>query len=191
VVGCAYQCVEFAQRYFHKKHGTAKIWGCNANGMCGDGCRAKGVKKTKNPQPGDLYVMDGKYGHVAVINKIDGSNVHVYEQNWDSSGRNVHPYNQAICFLTAGHTPTPPPPPPAPTPAPPPPAPPGSCPRLGFYCGNDGLGLDSNTLYDCKEAVTPLETSRPFLSLLITPSSPLRTTPFLPLLIIPSLLLLT
>ena len=145
--GCAYQCVEFAQRYFAHKHGTAKVWGCNANGMCGDGCRAKGVKKTKDPQPGDLYVMDtGSYGHVAVVNKIDGSDVHVYEQNWASSGRNVHPKSQALCFLTAGHTPTPAPPPPPPTP-------PHSCPRPGFYCGNDAhLGLDPNTLYNCKAA---------------------------------------
>jgi hypothetical protein len=25
----------------------------------------------------------------------------------------------------------------------------GSCPRLGYYCGNDGLGLNANNLYYC------------------------------------------
>ena len=32
----------------------------------------------------------------------------------------------------------------------------GSCPNLGYYCGNDGLGKDANTLYYCSaKGATP------------------------------------
>jgi hypothetical protein len=70
--GCYYQCVELAQRYFHEKFGIAPIWYDNANMMCSS--YPSGVKKTTNPQPGDLWVRTtGTYGHVAVITAVHSS----------------------------------------------------------------------------------------------------------------------
>jgi surface antigen len=100
--GCAYQCVELAQRYMHEKHGIAPIWHDNANMMCGS--YPAGISKTSNPQPGDLWVRtSGTYGHVAVITAVHSSTVDVIEQNSSPSGRNTYNKADAGCFLTAGH----------------------------------------------------------------------------------------
>jgi surface antigen len=129
--GCAYQCVELAQRYFNEKFGITKIWYDNANMMCSS--YPSGVKKTTNPQPGDLWVRtSGTYGHVAVITAVHSSTVDVLEQNSSPSGKNTYNKADAGCFLTAQGS-----------------SGGGSCSHLGYYCGNDGLGKDSNTLYYC------------------------------------------
>ena len=99
--GCAYQCVELAQRYFHEKFGTPKIWDniAYAKQMCSN--RPPGVKKTSNPQPGDLWVRSsGTYGHVAVITAVHSSKVDVIEQNSSPSGKNTYAKSDAACFLT-------------------------------------------------------------------------------------------
>jgi surface antigen len=138
--GCAYQCVELAQRYFHEKFGITPIWYVNANQMCSS--HPSGVSKTSNPQPGDLWVRtSGTYGHVAVITAVHSSTVDVIEQNSSPSGRNTYSKSDAGCFLTAGKAPAPST---------------GSCPHLGYYCGNDGLGKNANKLYYCSgEGATP------------------------------------
>lgn len=100
--GCAYQCVELAQRYMHEKHGIAPIWHDNANMMCGS--YPSGISKTTNPQPGDLWVRtSGTYGHVAVITAVHSSTVDVIEQNSSPTGKNTYNKADAGCFLTAGH----------------------------------------------------------------------------------------
>lgn len=130
--GCAYQCVEYAQRYFNTKYGTAPKWGVNANQMCSS--YPNGVKKTNSPQPGDLWVRTtGTYGHVAVISAVHSSTVDVYEQNSAVSGRNTYNIADAGCFLTGGAVTY-------------------SCPNKGYYCGNNGLGKDPNNLYYCSAA---------------------------------------
>lgn len=130
--GCAYQCVEFAQRYMHEKHGIIPNWHKNANMMCSD--LPSGISKTSSPQPGDLFVRtSGTWGHVAVISAVHSSTVDVVEQNSSPSGRNTYNKADAGCFLTAGHAPSD-----------------GKCHHLGYYCGNDGLGKDANNLYYCK-----------------------------------------
>lgn len=128
--GCAYQCVEYAQRYFHEKHGIVANWYKNANQMCSG--LPSGVSKTSNPQPGDLFVrLSGTYGHVAVISAVHSNTVDVVEQNSSPSGRNTYNKADAGCFLTAGHPAN------------------GKCHHLGYYCGNDGLGKNPNVLYYC------------------------------------------
>ena len=128
--GCAYQCVELAQRYFHEKFGITKIWYDNANQMCGN--YPAGVKKTTNPQPGDLWVRtSGTWGHVAVITAVHSSTVDVIEQNSSPSGKNTYAKSDAGCFLTAQKSND------------------GKCHHLGYYCGDDGLGKSPNNLYYC------------------------------------------
>ena len=68
--GCRYQCVEYTQRYFNAKYGTAAVWPVSyAKQMCNS--RPSGVSKTSHPPPGDAVVFDwGTYGHTAVITKV-------------------------------------------------------------------------------------------------------------------------
>jgi surface antigen len=100
--GCAYQCVELAQRYMNEKHGITPIWHDNANMMCDS--YPSGISKTNDPQPGDLWVRTtGTYGHVAVITAVHSSTVDVIEQNSSPSGTNTYNKADAGCFLTAGH----------------------------------------------------------------------------------------
>jgi surface antigen len=128
--GCYYQCVELAQRYFHEKYGITPNWYDNANMMCSN--YPSGVSKTSNPKPGDLWVTNsGTYGHVAVITAVHSSTVDVIEQNSSPTGVNSYSISSASCFLTAQGSSS------------------GSCSHLGYYCGNDGLGLDANNLYYC------------------------------------------
>jgi len=128
--GYAYQCVELAQRYMNEKHGIAPIWHDNANMMCSN--YPKGISKTSNPQPGDLWVRtSGTYGHVAVITAVHSSTVDVIEQNSSPYGKNTYNKADAGCFLTAGHSGS------------------GSCHTKGYYCGNDGIGKNANDLYYC------------------------------------------
>mgnify|MGYP003386677078 FL=1 len=127
--GCAYQCVELAQRYFNEKWGITKIWYDNANMMCDN--YPSGVKKTSNPQPGDLWVRtSGTYGHVAVITAVHSSTVDVIEQNSSPSGKNTYAKSDAGCFLTAQGVKA-------------------GCHHKGYYCGDDGLGKNANKLYYC------------------------------------------
>ena len=93
--------MELAQRWFHqRKAALPPDWGvAYAKLMCDK--HPSGVVKTSKPQPQDLVVFSwAPYGHVAVITKIDGSTVHVLEQNASPSGRNSYSVSQAECFLT-------------------------------------------------------------------------------------------
>jgi surface antigen len=129
--GCAYQCVELAQRYFNEKWGITKIWHDNANMMCDS--YPSGVKKTSNPQPGDLWVRtSGTYGHVAVITAVHSNTVDVIEQNSSPSGKNTYSKSDAGCFLTAQGSNSK-----------------GICHHKGYYCGDDGLQKNANKLYYC------------------------------------------
>eukprot|EP01038_Epipyxis_sp_PR26KG_P015977 gene15977-21683_t len=130
--GSNYQCVEYTQRYFYEKHGTAPIWYANAKDMCST--HPTGVSKTTSPKAGDAVVFGwGSYGHTAIVSSVSGGLVHVTEQNASPTGTNAYSTSDVECYLTAGGSS-------------------GSCPGLGYYCGNDGLGKDANTLYYCSGA---------------------------------------
>jgi surface antigen len=142
--GCAYQCVELAQRYFNEKFGIQKIWPVSyASEMCSE--YPSGVSKTSNPQPGDLWVrQSGTYGHVAVITAVGSSTVDVLEQNSSPDGVNTYAQSDAGCFLTAQDS-----------------RPKGECSNLGYYCGTDTLNKENhpNNLYYCSGAGVQAELS--------------------------------
>jgi len=134
--GYQYQCVELAQRYFAIKYNTAAIWYANAIDMCTT--HPAGVYQTSNPRPGDLIVLntDPPYGHVAVITSVyTGVSVDVIEQNADVSGKNTYSWSMGYCFLTANQSST------------------GndtcSGAANGYYCGQNGVSGNPDTLYLC------------------------------------------
>jgi hypothetical protein len=113
-------------------HGTTPIWYANAKDMCAN--HPSSVSKTSNPKAGDLVVFGwGSYGHVAVISGFSGSSVNVVEQNSSPTGKNTYAKSDTICYLTTGSSS-------------------GSCSHLGYYCGDNGLGKNANTLYYCSGA---------------------------------------
>jgi surface antigen len=71
-----------------------------ASEMCTN--HPSGVRQTKSPQHGDLMVFSwAPYGHVAVIDSVSGSTIHVVEQNYHNSGTYAYDASEASCFLTA------------------------------------------------------------------------------------------
>lgn len=144
--GDHWQCVELAQRYFAKKFETADKWPVGAaREMCDRavaGTRVHWKGDGYTPVHGDLIVLDGgAYGHVAVVNTVSGGTVDVVEQNSSVDGTNTYSISKARCFIHAekntgggggggGGA---------------------SCATLqnGYYCGNDRVNGDPNTLYQC------------------------------------------
>lgn len=130
--GYQYQCVEYVQRYFHALHGTTPIWYGNAKDLCSS--HPSNVAKTSSPKAGDAVVFGwGTYGHTAIVKSISGSTVSVVEQNSSPTGQNSYSTSGVLCYLTYGSSS-------------------GSCSHVGYYCGNDGLGMDANNLYYCSGA---------------------------------------
>jgi hypothetical protein len=75
-------------------------------------------------------------GHVAVITSVGSGKVNVLEQNSSPTGTNTYYTSSGVaCYLHATKN-----------------SGGGSCPHVGYYCGNDGLGLDANNLYYCSAA---------------------------------------
>lgn len=100
IYGLRFQCVELGQRFFAVKHGIAKVWHDNANGMCSN--IPAGVSKVADPAAGDLIVFDwAPYGHVAVISAVSGNSIDVIEQNNSPTGRNTYARGSEMCFLRA------------------------------------------------------------------------------------------
>lgn len=98
--GMCYQCVELAQRYMNQVYGIAPVWPVNyAKEMCWN--YPAGVWETSNPQPGDLIVLGGTWGHVAVITGVDADTIYVIEQNGSPNGQAVYSRWDAECFMTA------------------------------------------------------------------------------------------
>jgi surface antigen len=96
-LGLEYQCVEFVKRYYyvyyqHKmpdSYGHAKSF-FNAKLKDGQTNKARALTQYSNPskskpQVGDLVVFDGtifnKYGHVAIISKVNESDIEIIQQN--------------------------------------------------------------------------------------------------------------
>jgi len=134
--GCAYQCVELAQRYYNHFWGTPDHWGVSyAYQMCD--IYPPPVKKYSPssyiPKMGDLIVFNwAPDGHVAVVTSATASTVNVVEQNNAVSGKNSYPTSEAYCFLSANFT-----------------GPSCSSSMVGWYCGNDGVNGITNYRYYC------------------------------------------
>lgn len=96
--GLRYQCVEFAQRYMHDKHGVQPIWPISyAKQMCAS--HPADIEHS-NGANGHLVVFGfGTYGHVAVVTEVKGGRVHVVEQNSSPTGVNSYPTADVECYL--------------------------------------------------------------------------------------------
>jgi surface antigen len=96
-LGLEYQCVEFVKRYYYEyyqhkmpdSYGHAKSF-FNSNIKDGQVNKARALTQYNNPsksklQVGDLVVFDGtmfnKYGHVAIISKVNESDIEIIQQN--------------------------------------------------------------------------------------------------------------
>ncbi len=91
-----YQCVELVNRLITTLHWSPSIWG-NADQIYGDANSAYFDKHQNGsgyrPVPGDIVVWgggEGGYGHVAVVDAINGSLLTVVEQNASPSGYNIY-----------------------------------------------------------------------------------------------------
>lgn len=113
--GLRYQCVEFAQRYFHNTQGVAAtIWSGvgSAYQMCTYHPAGTTIRYGDNgyvPVHGDLYIVGQSssypYGHVAVIDGVwwNGSTKmdSVVEQNSSSDGWNSYVESAKQCWISA------------------------------------------------------------------------------------------
>lgn len=151
----AYQCVEFAQRYSQKMHGTTLIWNVQvAAQMCTNnpaGTTVHWVGSGYQPRHGDIAVWtDNGYGHVAVVKTVRADGIEIVEQNgnWSANGTRVlttaSGWGGIDCFVSGkgsgggggggGST-----------------GPAGPCGfGTGDYCGGNGGGADLATLYHCE-----------------------------------------
>jgi surface antigen len=106
-----YQCVEFAERYFHERFGVQKLWAVGAAAdMCNTHPSGTSVHDISGYQPkhGDLIVWQtGTFGHVAVVKSASGGSITIVEQNggWSTSGSRTlsadDNYRSAGCFVSA------------------------------------------------------------------------------------------
>ncbi|MDP3971735.1 MAG: CHAP domain-containing protein, partial [Candidatus Nanopelagicales bacterium] len=99
--GYGWQCVELAARLYH-----VKGWGIVYAGVNG-GARyipegSPNLEFHPNgsgymPVPGDLVVEAfGTYGHVTVVDQVDGANIHAIEQNAAWSGRKTYTWVSGV-----------------------------------------------------------------------------------------------
>lgn len=84
------QCVELATRLY-----TAKNWGTLNNIYSSRPADKKIVFKKNSkghvPVSGDVILESGgSYGHVAVVDKVKGKQIHAVEQNAAASGRKIY-----------------------------------------------------------------------------------------------------
>lgn len=96
-VGIKWQCVELAQRLWVTRGWWSGSFGVNAY-MIWEWARLNDLARTANGSLkasdlhfGDLVVWTSAvgrgYGHVAVVDYVDGSSIHVKEQNWGDDGK--------------------------------------------------------------------------------------------------------
>ncbi|HYO67775.1 MAG TPA: CHAP domain-containing protein [Archangium sp.] len=101
--GSRYQCVEFARRYWAVAQGNSLPY-LGASGYASQLCDQAPNGFTKHyagyrPVHGDLIVLPGVPGHVAVVDSADASYAYTYEQNGACSGRATYALSSARCFL--------------------------------------------------------------------------------------------
>jgi len=103
--GSRYQCVEFARRYWKLAQGNDLPY-LGSSGYASQLCDQAQTNFTVywagsgyRPIHGDLIVLPGVPGHVAVVNSADASYAYTYEQNGSCSGRATYALSSARCFL--------------------------------------------------------------------------------------------
>lgn len=115
VYGPKYQCVELASRYFMVHFGVDRPFDVDANGLChkaeyGDLVQQVSVHRhaTTSTDPvyvpvhGDLMVFaSGEFGHVGIVETVDGNEIQIAEQNGAPSGRATHVLGSQECFIHA------------------------------------------------------------------------------------------
>jgi surface antigen len=101
--GKKWQCVEFIKRYyFDHLHFTMTNGMGNAKDfydpavLNGKLNRQRGLLQFRNdslskPEPGDILVFGGKYGHVAIVTRVSDTEVEVIQQNIYMTPREVFP----------------------------------------------------------------------------------------------------
>lgn len=98
--GHGYQCTELASRYMHFQFGVPTHWGIDvAEQMCD--VTVAGVEHTSSPMHGDLIVLPGSAGHVAVIDDVTSTHVTVVQQNVAGEPTGTYARSSAKCFLHA------------------------------------------------------------------------------------------
>ncbi len=102
-LGLKYQCVEFVKRYYYKhlKHKMPNSWGhakdfFDTSVPDGKINKSRGLVQytnpsTSKPKINDIIVFSGtifnKYGHVAIVSKVNNEEIEVIQQNVGSSTR--------------------------------------------------------------------------------------------------------
>lgn len=105
--GGGWQCVELAARLYH-----VKGWGTVFAGRNG-GARyipegSGGLEFHANgsgyvPVPGDLVIeAHGYYGHVTVVDRVEGNTIHAVEQNASRAGRKTYELEDSAAFGSYG-----------------------------------------------------------------------------------------
>jgi surface antigen len=80
-----YQCTEYAHRYLYFKWDIQSVPNGNA-GEWLDGTLPSGLEIAETPVHGDIAVFkSGTYGHVAVVDKVDGNQITIVEQNFNNA----------------------------------------------------------------------------------------------------------
>lgn len=91
--GKKWQCVEFVKRYYFLRlgHRMPDVYGHAKDFFDKKVAHGKVNKKRalvqyanggdEKPQPGDLLVFDGSYGHVAIVTRVGHDKVEVIQQN--------------------------------------------------------------------------------------------------------------
>lgn len=86
-MGIQYQCVEFVRRYIYLRHGKnlALLW--QDGNACDwyDNRAAMGLTAIPPSEAriGDIATFTGgKWGHVAVVSEVSGSNIYIAQQNF-------------------------------------------------------------------------------------------------------------
>ncbi len=100
--GQKWQCVEFVKRFLHdvKGHVMPDGYG-HAKDYFDDSVpdggwnEARGMFQYRNggkykPQPDDLIVFDGKYGHVAIVTEVKADTIEIIQQNRKLKTRETH-----------------------------------------------------------------------------------------------------
>jgi len=108
IYGFGWQCVELVNRLYATKGWFPRLWlgpetGSRAKDMYDYAVSGKyaGLSAHANgsgykPVPGDMIVhSNGDFGHVAVIDRIEGTTLHAVEQNNSPTGRATYTYDTA------------------------------------------------------------------------------------------------
>lgn len=115
--GFGWQCVELANRLYASKGWFSKLWlgsdtnyGAKylytyaANGKY-PGLLAKANGSGYIPVPGDMIIHNsGTYGHVALVDRVDGGTLFAVEQNNNSTGRTSYSFDSKTGAASKSNT---------------------------------------------------------------------------------------